>query len=203
MTLTPKHISFERLADLAEGRLHNDEREHTTAHLGACAPCAAQLAQLERTIALMRTDDTPDAPESVVTNTIKMFRARFPKYEAPSQWRRVMAALSFDSAQLAPAFGLRSGQAAEAQQLLFSAGERDIDLRVAAGTDGWTISGQVLGECEGGQVEIETIEGATTRARAELNELCEFALPPVPAGSYKLCLRFGDVEVEVPELQLR
>ncbi|HEX8852479.1 MAG TPA: hypothetical protein VF754_03280, partial [Pyrinomonadaceae bacterium] len=119
--------------------------------------------------------------------------------------KRVMAALTFDSAQLAPVFGVRSGQTADARQLLFSAGDTDVDLRLASGGDGWTISGQILGECDGGRVEIESVadSGEAQSARADLNEMCEFTLPPVPSGSYKLRLHFNDLEVEVPELQLR
>jgi hypothetical protein len=50
-------------------------------------------------------------------------------------------------------------------------------------------------------VEIEGDDGA--RARAALNELCEFTLPPVPEGSYKLLLRLPGAEVQIPELDLR
>jgi hypothetical protein len=207
MTMTPNHISFERLADLAEGRLTRDESQPETAHLAGCRHCAEELSRLEHTILLMRADTSTDAPRDVLSQTVQMFRARFPQPENTSLLKRVMAALTFDSAQLAPAFGVRSGsQTADARQLLFSAGDTDVDLRLASGSDGWTISGQILGECDGGRVEIENVAtggGEGDSARADLNELCEFTLPPVPSGSYKLRLHINDMEVEVPELQLR
>ncbi|HEV2704501.1 MAG TPA: hypothetical protein VGV59_01175 [Pyrinomonadaceae bacterium] len=208
MRMTPNHISFERLAEMAEGRFTAAAGQPETAHLADCRRCADELARLERTIQLMRADTSTDAPRDVLSQTVQMFRARFPRREAASLVKRVMAALTFDSAQLAPAFGVRSGaQTAEARQLLFSAGETDVDLRLASGDSGWTISGQILGECEGGRVEIESVAGGAAAggegARADLNELCEFTLPPVPSGSYKLRLHINDMEVEVPELQLR
>lgn len=209
MRMTPNHISFERLADMAEGRLTSAERQPENAHLAGCQHCAEELSRLERTISLMRADASTDAPRDVLFQTVQMFRARFPRRETASLVKRVMAALTFDSAQLAPTFGVRAGsQTAEARQLLFSAGDTDVDLRLASGGDGWTISGQILGECEGGRVEIESVAtsaatGAQSSARAELNELCEFTLPAVPSGSYKLRLHINGMEVEVPELQLR
>ena len=115
--------------------------------------------------------------------------------------RRVVATLTFDSNSQTPAYGVRSGTAAPARQLLFSAGDFDVDLRLAAGVEGWTVSGQVLGPCGGGEVEVEGAEGAG--ARAALNDLCEFTLPPVPEGVYTLRLRVDEVEVEVPSLSLR
>jgi hypothetical protein len=85
--------------------------------------------------------------------------------------------------------------------MLYSAGDNDVDLRVQPAGESWVVSGQVLGECAGGSVRLEG--GAAEVAAAELNELCEFTLPAVPSGTYKLRLRLNDVEVEIPELQLK
>ncbi|MBD0327236.1 MAG: hypothetical protein ICV68_12440 [Pyrinomonadaceae bacterium] len=199
MNLTFQHLPFEKIADLAEGRLLAAERDAARAHLSGCARCSAQLARLERTINLMRADKTEDAPRDVLSSVLNMFRQRADAKE-PSLVRRVLAALSFDSAQATPAYGVRSGQAA-ARQMLYSAGDNDLDLRVQPSGDAWVVSGQVLGECAaGGRVELA---GADTEIAAELNELCEFTLPAVPSGSYTLRLRLSEVEVEIPELHLR
>jgi hypothetical protein len=99
-----------------------------------------------------------------------------------------------------PAYGVRSGQSA-ARQMLYSAGDNDLDLRVTPSGEAWVVSGQVLGsECAGGQVRLQS---ETDETAAPLNELCEFTLPPVPSGSYTLRVRFKDMEVEVPDLELR
>jgi hypothetical protein len=194
------HLRFAKLADLAEGRLSPDEREDSLEHVSACSRCSAKLNRLEQVIGLMRTDEGVDAPPALVSHAINLFRSRAIASSEPSLVKRVLAALSFDSLQMSPAFGVRSGQPA-ARQLLFSAGENDLDLRVTPSNDAWIVSGQVLGsQCAGGQVELE---GSGLTSRAELNEQCEFRLPPVPAGSYQLRLRLGLTEVEVPELELR
>lgn len=201
MKLAPKHIPFELLVDLAEGRAAAEGARDARAHLSTCAACAGQLAQVEHLAGLMRTDNSEDAPRDVLAAAINLFPAR-PARE--SLLRRVVAALSFDSGALQPAFGVRSGQtSSSSRQLLFSAGEVDVDLRLAPDAEGWSVSGQVLGECAGGWAELGGAEEKGQSARAALNELCEFALPVVPAGSYTLRLRLDDLLVEIPDLNLR
>lgn len=198
-----QHPPFERLADLAEGRLAGENGRAARAHLDGCAVCAVQVEQLARLASLMRADESADAPRDLIFNAVQLFSARrAAPAESPGLLRRVVAALTFDSSTQAPAFGLRSGHAAPARQMLFSAGDYDLDLRLAAGGEGWTVSGQVLGPCDGGEVELTAGEGAHA-ARADLSDLCEFTLPPVPEGVYTLRLRGGGVEVEIPELSLR
>jgi anti-sigma factor RsiW len=198
VNLTFQHLPFEKIADLAEGRLLADERDAAQAHLSGCSRCSTQLTQMEQTLNLMRTDAAEDAPRDVLFSVVNMFASRAAAKE-PSLVRRVLAALSFDSAQLTPAYGVRSGQAV-GRQMLFSAGDNDLDLRLQPSGEAWVVSGQVLGECTpGGRVELA---GTDTKTAAELNELCEFTLPAVPSGSYTLRLRLSDVEVEIPELQL-
>lgn len=200
MNLTSQHLTFEKITDLAENRLADAQRAAAESHVSACSSCSAQLARVGQTINLMRTDVAEDAPRDVLSSVVNMFRSRVPQSE-PSLVRRVLAALNFDSTTLTPAYGVRSGQAT-ARQMLYSAGDNDLDLRVQPSGEAWVVSGQVLGECTGGRVELlgSTAEVA---AAAELNELCEFTLPAVTSGSYKLRLRLNDVEVEIPELQLR
>lgn len=206
MRLTPAgHIAFERLADVVEGRLSVEESAGERAHISACARCSARAEELGRITALMRADDSVDAPRDLVFEAVRLFRARSAaKAAEPGLLRRIVAALAFDSSARTPAFGVRSGREELARQLLFGAGDFDVDLRLVAGDDGWIVSGQVLGPCEGGRVEAFAA-GAQERpaAGASLNELCEFRLPPVPEGVYALRLRLNETEIEIPELSLK
>jgi anti-sigma factor RsiW len=76
MRLTPRHITFARLADLAEGRLSPEEETEARAHLADCTSCSAQSAQLGHLAALMRADTSEDAPAELVASVVRMFRAR-------------------------------------------------------------------------------------------------------------------------------
>ncbi|MGH9880267.1 MAG: hypothetical protein ACRD6N_02435, partial [Pyrinomonadaceae bacterium] len=159
----------------------------------------AELQRLQQVILLMRSDTSEDAPPDVVAYAKTIFRKRAVSGE-PALLRRIVAALSFDSMNVAPAYGVRSGHAAS-RQLVYSSESHDVDLRITPQNDQWVVAGQVLGEhCARGEVKLE---GETGTAVAALNELCEFTLPAVSAGSYKLLLRLADVEVEVPRLELR
>lgn len=204
MKFSPEHLPFARLADLAEGRLTAAETAAARAHLEGCAACAGQAAELERLTGLMRADTSEDAPRDVLFNAVQLFRSRPTTAETPSFLRRLVASLSFDSGARNPAYGLRSGAtAAASRQLLFSAGDLDVDLRLAPSGEGWSVSGQVLGECAGGRAELFADGDDTPAARADLNDLCEFTLPTVAAGTYTLRLIVEDAEIEVPGLSLQ
>lgn len=204
MNTSHPHLQFASLVELAEQRAPLPAQSQ--AHLSSCAECSGQLSRLQQVIALMQTDTATDAPHNARAHALNLFNARqASKTVAASEKsivRRIRAALDFDSMQTAPAFGLRSGQASE-RQLLFSAGDDELDLRVRASTGTWTVTGQLLGQCTGGEIELESTESAKVVAVAALNDACEFALPAVPTGSYTLRLRLGDREVEVPGLELR
>jgi hypothetical protein len=45
-------------------------------------------------------------------------------------------------------------------------------------------------------------EGDGQRSEVALNELGEFRLPPVPAGSYRLTLELGGMAIELPAVQI-
>jgi anti-sigma factor RsiW len=193
-----QHIPFEKLAELAENRQTQAESEATRSHLADCSDCAAQAARLEQLFNLMRTDTAEDAPRDVVSHALNLFRPRAAEKKA-SVMQRVMAVLSFDSRQLSPAFGVRSGQSV-ARQLLFSVGDHDLDLRVAPDDGAWVVSGQVLGECESGRVELRS---ESVEESALMNDLCEFTLPRVPSGKYSLVITFAGTLIEVPEFELK
>jgi hypothetical protein len=134
----------------------------------------------------------------VIANALGLFQSA--SREEPSLLRRVLAVLSFDSLNVAPAFGTRSG-ASGSRQILYSAEENDIDLHITAQDNSWVVAGQVLGQnCDNGAVEIE---GEDVSVSTSLNDSCEFILPAVPSGTYNLRFRFSDIEVEVPRLELR
>lgn len=186
--MTSEHIPFEQLADLASNKNAFEEESQIQSHLAECSECASQLARIVHDASPARFDSDPVTNDSDSSSRVEL---------NPSV--RLVAVLSFDSRQLSPAFGVRSGRSV-ARQLLFSIGENDLDLRVAPDDGAWIVSGQVLGDCECGQVELR---GENITERASMNELCEFYLPRVPPGSYSLLVQISQLEIEVPEFELR
>lgn len=172
------------------------QRDVAKAHLASCSSCDENRQQLAELISVMRADTSTDAPRDIIAQAVGIFRQREIQ---PSLLRRIVAALTFDSFAREPAFGVRSGQEAS-RQLLFEAEGHDLDLRLVPQGDEWIVAGQVFGtSCVGGQVELF---GEAGTAAADLNDLCEFKLAPVPTGNYRLRLRLEGVEVEIPQLAL-
>jgi hypothetical protein len=194
MNMTSQHIPYEQLADLASSSRPSEEAIQIRSHLAECAECASQFVRLGHRESLANLDIARVADSDPVAND-----TGFSPEDEVNPLNRLVAVLSFDSRQLSPAFGVRSGRSV-ARQLLFSIGENDLDLRVAPDDGAWIVSGQVLGNCESGQV---VLRGANITERASMNELCEFYLPRVPPGSYSLLVQISNMEIEVPEFELR
>ncbi len=164
-------------------------------HISTCSTCNDTLQQLQELILMMRTDSTTDAPPDVLTSAINIFAP-----EKPVPLRRIVAMLTFDSRNASPAFGVRS-VLATSRQMLYSAEDIDLELRITVQNDECILAGQVIGEgCAEGLVEISGVAGTST---ATLNEICEFTLPPIPVGNYSLTVRMQDREIEIPELELK
>jgi len=200
MNTTSQHIPFEQLADLAEDRIQPDVRTATLGHVEVCATCSDEFHQLEELIQSMKLDREPDAPRDLVNYAVNLFSQRRQPAKA-STLRRIIAALTFDSgSNLTPVFGVRSGEAST-RQLVYSADEFDIDLRISSEGDRYIITGQVLAEeCGGATISIE---GETESMSADLTELCEFSLPPVAPGTYLLRIQRADLEVQIPQLDVK
>lgn len=183
------------MADIAEDRATAEAREAAMAHISTCSSCDDILRRLERVILLMKSDSTKDAPRDVLTSAMNIFSE-----EKLSPLRRIVALLTFDSSNADPAYGMRSLRAAS-RQMLFSAEETDLDLRITVQNGECILVGQVLGnDCGGGLIEISGVAGT---AEATLNEVGEFTLPPVPLGNYSLIITMPDLQIEIPELELK
>lgn len=191
-------IPFERLVDLAEGRLPTEEREQLLTQLASNPQAAAEFAEIERMFDLMRSDDMEDAPSYVVSRAKRLMRQKKAGDVAqPNLIQRLVALLKFDSAQAPAAVGIRSVQS-DVRQVLYSAEGYDIDLRVMPTGDTWSVAGQLLGPSAQGQAMLQ---GPAT-VYTDLNELSEFSLDGVPAGQYTLTLHLEDVDIDIDSLDI-
>jgi anti-sigma factor RsiW len=196
VSVKSRHIPFERLIDLVDGRLSPAEQGQVRDHSAACARCAAQLAWLERVIGLIRADDFEDPPERVAAGISRAFASYTPSVSS-SLRQRILAVLRFDSAQL-PELGRRSGLSTE-QQLMFTADTLDLEVRITPAGSLWEVSGQVLNADVRGLAELQ---GPAGPVQAPLNAVGEFLLMPVPRGQYALILQLTTVEIEIAGLAI-
>jgi hypothetical protein len=191
------HLSFEKITDLALGEFAD---ALTAEHLNSCPQCELELMRARQLVEVMRTDATEDAPPYAVAAILRAFDERQIKnqpIQTDSISRKIRAILRLDSANLAPSFGFRSAGAANSRQLLFFAGDGTLDLRITPQKTDWIISGQILGQICDGKVELKS---DTVNLETEFDSQCEFALPPISKGTYRLRLYSESFDVEVPDL---
>ena len=190
---TSAHASLESLADIADKRLTGAALEAAMTHISLCSSCNDTLRRFQQLIHMMKMDNAKDAPHDVLRSALEIF--------SPRQWdvRRIVAILTFDSRNTAPAFGIRSLHTAS-HQMLYSAEETDVDLRITVQNEECILAGQVIREhCAGGVVQISGTAGS---AEASLNDLCEFTLAAIPLGNYSLRIRMPDLDIEILDLEL-
>jgi anti-sigma factor RsiW len=191
-----QRITFEQLLDLAENRLSANEAAALRARLAGDPAAQAELQTIMDLITLMRSDDSVDAPDYVINRALRLAR-RPAEPQAPALLERLVAMLRNDSWQQA-ATGLRSQQAWP-RALLFSAGDYELDLQIVAHGELWQLRGQLLGPEAVGTVLLQGDQGSNS---AELNDLGEFVLPPLPSGRYRLLLVQDAREIVIPNLEL-
>lgn len=132
----------------------------------------------------------PDVPPALERAALGIFPGAL-----RSTWRRIVAALQFDSAATPGlALGMRSVREST-RHLLYSAEGRDVDLRIAPAADGFGIAGQVLGPDLQAAIELD---GEGRRYRGVLDDLGGFRIDGVAAGHYVLTLRGEDLAIELP-----
>jgi anti-sigma factor RsiW len=194
------HIPFHRLVDWVEATLSTEEQLQLQQHLERCSQCRDALAEVKQLISLMQSDQAIDPPPAVTARALRIFQPRVAA-PAPSLLQRIVATLQFDTLQSPLAMGMRSG-AAPSRQLLFRAGDYDLDLRLTPTENAptWTIAGQVLGgDKRGGHVEVQNDE---QRVQAPLSALNEFVLPLLPSGEYTLMVHLADEEITVESFKV-
>lgn len=158
-------------------------------------------------------DDAPEEEFARIVRRVAPRREPAPPEPSAGLWEsartvlgRVVAALSFDSRATAPqASGMRA-RGSDTRHLLFSAKGRDIDLRIVPSADGFALSGQVLGPGESGSVHLATCLRGAARSQAwqaaTLDDLGEFHIDALVAGTYEITLRLGGDEIALPPIDV-
>lgn len=156
--------------------------------------------RLEHIIRRMQRDDSTDAPADTRQYVKNLFAARaVPQNISPI--RRLVAAITMELSPDRAVFGERSGSASAQRQMLFTAGESAINLRIEAAGKKFDIRGQVLGE---GFVDVRAIlEGSGTSLVSVLDEIAGFRFYGVNAGVYRLTIRSDSDEVVIETLELQ
>ena len=154
---------------------------------------------LNKIVHLMQTDNSADAPKDSVAWSKNLFlsRAAVPQ---KSLVQKVLARLQMDLSPNKAAFGERSASVSDVRQMLFGAGDHQIDLRIAKVNKGFTVTGQILGEDFAG-AEIALFGGGKNLS-AKTNELGEFRFENISKDKYTLSLTFKDKEIVIEDIEI-
>lgn len=155
---------------------------------------------LNKIVHLMQTDNSADAPKDSIAWSKNLFlsRAAEPK---KSIMQKVLARLQMDLSPNKAAFGERSASSAsDVRQMLFGAGDYQIDLRIAKANKGFTVTGQILGEDFAG-AEIKLFSDGKNFT-AKTNELGEFRFDNLSKDKYTLSLIFKDKEIVIENIEI-
>lgn len=168
-------------------QLDNDEFE-------ALARRAAALPEPPRAVVQAAIALWPKAADNALASAVQALG------------KRIIAALAFDSWATTPALaGVRSGFA-QTRHLLFTADDRDVDLRIAPSEGAFALTGQILGPGRGIRVELapqaDDITPAAPMHVALVDDLGEFRLDGVARGTYRLSLQFGDDRIDLPPIDI-
>jgi hypothetical protein len=144
---------------------------------------------------LMEKDDSFDAPKEAVVWAKNLYRARIPEPQK-SLVSKIKAVLQMQIQPNEFVYGERSTAASDVRQMLFTAGENSVDLRLSKANKGVNIAGQILGEGFAGS------EISLGKFKTVASELSEFKFASVSPGKYDLVIRSGDREIVIEELEI-
>ncbi len=147
----------------------------------------------------MQTDDSVDAPADSIKWAKGIYLTRSIQAR-PSLLRRIVAILQSEIGANAPAFGERSAAAPGARQLLFSAEDAAIDLRITGKGKKSSVNGQVISEdLEGADVKLS---GAVGDHSSVTNEFGEFEFQNVVSGIYELTVTGKEIEIIIESVEI-
>ena len=198
------HLTYETLLNYLENRLAGDERSQVVAHVAECPECRRRWARLQIVLQVAMEDQTITPPSEILKRAVDISHTR-PETSQHKPWRRVVAALRFDSRLQFSAATVRG--AARGQQLLFTTERVDIDLQIKSGPMESDLMGQILSaesssEVLSAFVSLQNSAGTVLRA-TETDSLGQFTFRQIAYGIYDLVFDLGDQEVAIAGLELR
>jgi hypothetical protein len=194
-----RHLNPENLIEYIDGRASDPSKAAVEAHLVQCSDCSELKQELKQFILRVEEDATYEPPAHLVKWGFSLFQPLLqPKESVGGKVRRIIAALVFDTADQPMLAGVR-GVGVPPRQLLFRAGDVDVDVKIESmeANDRISLVGQVLTGTEkffeNAPVNLES-EGVI-RYKTMTNLVGEFMFDEVPKDTYHL-------SVDLPEGQI-
>jgi hypothetical protein len=192
-----RHLSVESILDEIENKRSTANRKDVAEHLNACGRCSDRAEEIQQLLIFMSEDaaNEPSAESLAWSYQLIQPVLRMETSAGKTRPARRIARLIFDSFEQGLAAGVRSGAPGRAtvpRQLVYTAGNLDVDLRIESLLENRvSLSGQVLSEkatpfFENTPVRLES--SGLAHYRTQTNRLGEFSFDAVPQDTYHLSM---------------
>jgi len=192
-----RHLSVENIMTYVDGYTLAAEKPQVEQHLHTCPDCSELRQDLHNLVTHLQQDTACEPPSDLVQWGIELFQ---PVMQPASggRIRKIIAALVFDTFEQPALAGVRR-VGAPPRQLLFRAGDVDVDVKIESmeANDRITLVGQVLSSgakfFDNTPVKLES--HGIVRYKTRTNLVGEFTFDEVPKDTYHL-------SVDLPEGQI-
>jgi hypothetical protein len=191
------HVSAEELIEYVDGHISGTSSGEMEHHLSQCGECAELKQEIQGLVLQLQAEASYEPPADLVQWGIRLFQP-LSQPSTGDKLRKMVATLVFDTFDQPMLAGVRRAGTA-ARQLLFRAGDVDVDVKIESveSNERITLVGQVLATgakfLENTPVKLES--HGMTRFRTMTNPVGEFSFDEVPKETYHL-------SVDLPEGQI-
>ncbi len=191
-----RHIKIENLVNYVDGVALDVDKVSVETHLTACNECAELKQELQILMMRLQEDSSLEPPAELLQWGINLFQPVMQPKTGPV--RRLIASLVFDTFDQPMLAGMRR-VGTPPRQLLFRAGDVDVDVKIEAmeASDRISLIGQVLSAdtkfFDNTPIKLES--RGLVRYHTKTNVVGEFSFDEVPKDTYHL-------SVDLPEGQI-
>ena len=165
-------------------------------HLTSCRRCQDKAGEFEELLGFLDRDAANEPSSEILDWGIQLYQPVLRPSESKKSRVLRIAKLVFDSFEQPRPVGIRHVGSLP-RQLLFRAGDVDVDVRIESGDDRISLAGQVLSESvaffENTPVRLES--QGVVRYRTQTNPVGEFRFDEVPRDTYHLSMDLPDGQV--------
>jgi hypothetical protein len=191
-----RHLTVENIITYMDGQGSDVEKSTLETHLAGCKECSELKQEFQTLMVQLREDSSFEPPAEVVEWGVNLFQPVMKPEKGGV--RKIIASLIFDTFDQPMLAGVRR-VGAPPRQLLFRAGDVDVDVKIESmeANDRITLVGQVLSSAtkffDNTPVKLES--HGIVRYRTRTNVVGEFSFDEVPKDTYHL-------SVDLPEGQI-
>jgi len=182
-----------------DGQLTEESKAMIDSHLSHCGDCSKMRQELQEFLIWLESDSTFEPPADVLQWGMNLFQPLLqPTASVDGKVRKIVASLVFDTFDEPALAGVRR-VGAPPRQLLFRAGDVDVDVKIESVESNERISlvGQVLSTSEKffDNTPVKLESHGMVRYKTMTNFVGEFVFDEVPKDTYQL-------SVDLPEGQI-